>query len=56
MAQAKLEFLLPKGVSIPISVTWANRTDLIKEKIVRGHIGISFDAASLLTIGGVASR
>ncbi len=56
MAQAKLEFLLPKGVSIPISVTWANRTDLVSERIVRGHVGISFDAASLLTIGGVAPR
>ncbi len=56
MAQAKLEFLLPRGVSIPVSVTWANRTDLVSERIIRGHVGLSFDAASLLTIGGVAAR
>ena len=31
------------GVRIPISVTFANRTELIKEKIVRGNIGITFD-------------
>jgi len=49
-SQGRVELLLPKGVSIPLSITWANRTDLIDESVVRGSIGISFDAASLLTI------
>ncbi|HMZ80088.1 MAG TPA: hypothetical protein PLL06_10345, partial [Acidobacteriota bacterium] len=35
------------GVKIPISVTFANRTELIKEKEVRGNIGITFDLDSI---------
>jgi hypothetical protein len=35
------------GVRIPISFTFANRTELIKEKIVRGNIGITFDLDSI---------
>lgn len=37
------------GVKVPISITFANRSDLIKEKKqIRGHIGISYDLDSLL--------
>jgi hypothetical protein len=50
MAQAKLEFLLQAGTKVPLSVTWANRSDLIKEKFVRGYVGLSFDAESLLNV------
>jgi hypothetical protein len=42
--QVKLE--IPTGLSgvrIPISMTFSNRTELIKESQVRGHIGITFD-------------
>jgi hypothetical protein len=35
------------GVRIPISFTFANRTELIKEKIVRGNIGLTFDLDSI---------
>lgn len=35
------------GVRIPISFTFANRTELIKENIVRGNIGITFDLDSI---------
>jgi hypothetical protein len=35
------------GVRIPISFTFAIRTDLIKEKFVRGNIGITFDLDSI---------
>lgn len=35
------------GMRIPISVTFANRTELIKEKEVRGNIGITFDLDSV---------
>jgi hypothetical protein len=31
------------GVKIPLSISWANRTELIKEKTLRGHIGLTFD-------------
>jgi hypothetical protein len=35
------------GVRIPISLTFANRTDLIKENFVGGNIGITFDLDSI---------
>jgi len=31
------------GVKIPLSISFANRTELIKEKTIRGHIGLTFD-------------
>ena len=31
------------GMKIPLSFSVANRSDLIKEKTVRGHIGLTFD-------------
>jgi len=37
------------GVKIPISFTVANRTELIKEKDVRGTIGVTFDFDSLFS-------
>lgn len=37
------------GVKIPISLTVANRTELIKEKDVRGTIGLTFDLDSLFS-------
>lgn len=37
------------GVKIPISFTYANRSELIKEKVVRGNIGITFDLDVLLS-------
>jgi len=42
--QVKLEIPTgSSGVRIPISMTFSNRTELIKESDVRGHIGITFD-------------
>jgi len=41
--QGKVSIPLSNGVSIPLSVTYANSTDLIKESHVRGNFGISFD-------------
>ena len=35
------------GVRIPISVTWASRTDLVDEAVVRGSIGFTFSLDSL---------
>ena len=36
------------GLQIPISITWANRSELIKEKFVRGQVGMTFDLDSLI--------
>jgi hypothetical protein len=35
------------GVRIPLSFTFANRTEFVKEKLVRGNIGITFDLDSI---------
>lgn len=46
----QVKFTMPvkgSGVRIPLSITFANRTDLIKEKEVRGNIGITLDLDSL---------
>ena len=31
------------GVKVPLSVTFANRTDLIKESVVRANVGLTYD-------------
>jgi len=46
--QAKLSLKLSKsGVEIPISFTYATRTQLIKESDVRGNIGVTFNLDNL---------
>ncbi len=49
LAQAKVTFPVKKGsgVNIPISFTYASRTELNKEHDVRGSIGLSFDLDSI---------
>lgn len=48
--QAKLSVpVKDSGVKIPISFTYASRTELIKEKDVRGNIGITFDLDTLFS-------
>jgi hypothetical protein len=43
-AQAKLTIPMKNsGIKVPLSVSIANRTELLKEKTVRGHIGLTFD-------------
>lgn len=46
--QLKWEFFLSKGISFPLSVTWANRTEFVNEREVRGNFGISYDFTHLL--------
>jgi hypothetical protein len=46
-AQAKLTIPLIFGLNLPFSVSWANRTELIKESEVRGRFGFTFDIAKL---------
>jgi hypothetical protein len=48
--QAKLSIpVKDSGVKIPISFTYASRTELVKEKDIRGNIGITFDLDSLFS-------
>lgn len=47
VAQAQISVKTQSGTKIPIGVTWSNRTELIKAKEVRGHIGYSFDWDSI---------
>jgi len=37
------------GVKFPISITFANRTELIKERVVRGNFGFTFNWDTLLS-------
>jgi len=49
IAQAKLTLPVKgSGVKIPISISVANRTELIQEKDVRVNFGITFDFDSIL--------
>jgi hypothetical protein len=49
--QAKLTVPVKgSGVKIPLSVTYSNRTELLKEKEVRGHIGVTFDLDVLSSV------
>jgi hypothetical protein len=49
--QAKLTIPIPflPGLEMPISVSFASRTELVKESDVRGRIGFTFDMARLLS-------
>jgi hypothetical protein len=49
--QAKLTLSVKgSGVKIPLSVSYSNRTELLKEKDVRGHIGVTFDMDVLSSV------
>src|SRR5437762_2349468 len=44
IGQAKLTFKMKDGsTKVPIGITYANRTELIKAPEVRGHVGLQFD-------------
>lgn len=49
-AQARFTLPIASGIELPISVTWANRSELIKEDEVRGQIGFTFDTAQLMRL------
>jgi len=50
IGQAKITFPIKgSGIKIPLSITWANRTELIKEKTTRGNIGITFDLDTIMS-------
>lgn len=48
----QFKFTIPvkgSGVKIPLSVTFSNRSELIKESRVRGNIGITFDLDTIFS-------
>lgn len=45
--QGKVSIPLAEGIEIPLSVTYASRTDLVKEADVRGKFGLTFDVARI---------
>lgn len=50
IAQAKIEFPIGPGVSIPFSITYANRTEFLDEKEVRGNFGLIIDTGKLFAL------
>jgi len=50
VGQVKLMIPIFKGIRFPISATFANRTELVREKEVRGNFGFTFDIDTLLTM------
>lgn len=50
-AQARITIPVKgSGVKIPLSVSIANRTELLREKNVRAHLGVSFDLDVLASV------
>jgi len=49
IVQGKLSIPISGAVKIPLSVTWSNRAELIKEADIRGQVGITFDMDSIFT-------
>lgn len=47
VVQGKLSIPIANTVKVPISITWANRTELIKEEELRGQIGLTLDLDGL---------
>ncbi len=46
IAVGQFKFTIPIanwGIKLPLSITFANRTDLIKERTIRGNFGLTFD-------------
>ncbi len=47
IVQGRVTVPLNNTIKIPLSLTWSNRTELIKESDTRGQIGVTFDIDSL---------
>ena len=48
--QLKLDLPVTAGVIIPISLTWADRPEVIDEKEVRGLFGFTIDTSKLAAL------
>jgi hypothetical protein len=45
--QLKMSIPIAAGIDFPVSVSFASRTDLVKETSVKGRFGFTFDFAKL---------
>jgi hypothetical protein len=50
VANFRLELPIAAAVSIPFSISYANRTELLREKEVKGHFGLTFDLDKLYAL------
>jgi len=50
VVQFKLDIPISKGLSVPLSLTYANATEEQKEKHVRGNFGLTFDFDKFLLL------
>ena len=48
VGQLKLEVPFVAGLRLPLSLTFANRTELVREREVRGNFGFTFDMDKIL--------
>ncbi len=55
VVQFKLEVPIAKGFSLPLSLTYANATELNKEKTVRGNFGITLDFDKFMAVRRILS-
>ena len=47
IVQGRVTLPIGSTIKVPLSLTWSNRTELIKESDTRGQIGVTFDVGSL---------
>jgi len=50
VANFRLELPIAAAVSIPLSVSYANKTELLNEKEIKGHFGLTFDLDKLYAL------
>lgn len=50
VVQFKLEMPISKGFTVPLSLTYANATEQIKERRIRGNFGVTFDLDKFLAV------
>lgn len=48
--QAKLAIPIGEGINMPVSATWASRSELIDEAELRGQIGFTVNVAGILSV------
>lgn len=55
LAQGRIAVPITPGVSLPLSITYASRTELVDEKEVRGNFGITVDTDKLVALAHLAA-
>lgn len=47
IVQGRLTLPINNTIKVPLSITWSNRTELVKESDTRGQVGVTFDIDNL---------